>query len=159
MIQPPSGQANTGWVKSEKPPFRFMNYLFNVLDGWTQWLDYYTGLLSQYPGVAGGNCTGFTSTDLNITIANNGQVISVQPTVGTNLNINLPVATNGGGNAGLVFTLNDVLGLMDENTTVTLVRFDGVNDYIENVGANYVLSAKYGSWTIVCIGGSRWQLI
>lgn len=41
IIQPPENKKNIGWLKSERPPFQFMNWLFkNIYD----WIDYLSPL-------------------------------------------------------------------------------------------------------------------
>jgi hypothetical protein len=37
-LEPSSGQKDTGWEVDKKPPARFMNWLFNLIYDWTQYL-------------------------------------------------------------------------------------------------------------------------
>lgn len=39
ITQPTTGQASTGWVVDEAPPFQYMNWLFYYTDQWIQYLD------------------------------------------------------------------------------------------------------------------------
>ena len=37
--EPPSGKKLAGWLKSERPPYQYMNWLFWLTDQWIQYLD------------------------------------------------------------------------------------------------------------------------
>jgi hypothetical protein len=39
VLQPPSGLRTSGWVVGQPSPFQYMNWLFNLIDQWIQWLD------------------------------------------------------------------------------------------------------------------------
>jgi hypothetical protein len=39
VVQPPTSKQLQGWVAAEAPPFQYMNWLFYILDQWTQYLD------------------------------------------------------------------------------------------------------------------------
>lgn len=40
VTQPPTSLQNSGWLPGEAPPPDYLNWLFYILDQWTQWLDY-----------------------------------------------------------------------------------------------------------------------
>jgi hypothetical protein len=42
ITQPTTGQAATGWVELEAPPFQYWNWLEYTTDQWLIWLDYVT---------------------------------------------------------------------------------------------------------------------
>ena len=39
IIEPPTGQKNSGWLPGEIPPAQYFNWLFNLIDQWIQYLD------------------------------------------------------------------------------------------------------------------------
>lgn len=42
VIQPPSAQQLSGWTAGEPMPFQYLNWLFYILDQWTQYLSYFS---------------------------------------------------------------------------------------------------------------------
>ena len=38
IVEPTAGQKTTGWVSGEAPPFQYLNWMFYMLDQWTQFL-------------------------------------------------------------------------------------------------------------------------
>lgn len=73
VTEPTVGKKLSGWLKGERPPFQFMNWLFFRQDEWNKYFETQTdlliGLQSVFDYVVG---VGGTHADLNALVADGG---------------------------------------------------------------------------------------
>lgn len=137
VIEPPSGQKNSGWQPGEIPPAQYENWVYYILDQWVQWLDQIT-------------TPQLLTVTSNQSLPNTAGTVFANTSGGAITALTLPAAA---GNGALRMTIKNI-GIGSGNNA-TILPFAG--DNIENQASVVLAPGDY--ITVVSDGASTyWQI-
>lgn len=141
IIEPSSGQKNTGWLPGQVPPAQYFNWILNLIN---QWIEYFDDVIQPVLTLT------VTSGDSPFPITDDyrGSTLLCD-TSGGPLVFELPPAPA----EGFSFTTADIGGELATNP-ITMERFG--SQEIQGVAADYLLEAPFGSWTWTFDGTDWW---
>lgn len=142
QIQPPAGQINTGWTNGQKPPFRFMNWLFYQIGLWIQYLDS-VAASAQVIVAADGSVTG----------ASPNRTYVMNPTTG-GVTFTVPAAATIG--AGYRFTIKN--NNVSSGFNVSFAAFNGT-DTLEQEAITLAALGNLEVFTIESDGVSNYIIV
>ena len=141
-VEPSGSKKLQGYMPEEPLPAQHFNWLLYSISLWLQYLVDTATVIGF--GLAGQGDVSVNTTR-PITATDDGKVLVLDSSSGA-FNLTLPLIST---MVNKKLTIKDLGGSLSTKP-VTLVR--NSTEEIENIAANYVLEADYGTWNLYCDG-------